>query len=171
MSLFDSLYRTGALVFGGGHVVLPVLQQETIAISGIDIDAFLAGYGLAQAVPGPLFTFAAYIGVLWLEQSPWLGACVATVAIFAPSFILLPSILPVWQRLQYHRLARAILAGLNVGVIALLIGVFYQPLFVSTLVSSVDVAIALVVSAAVFYARCPAWVLVIVALVTGNVFF
>lgn len=170
VSLVDSMYRSGALVFGGGHVVLPVLQQEAISHSTVDSELFLAGYGLAQAIPGPLFTFAAYVGALWFEGSPWLGAMVATVAIFLPSFILVPAVLPVWQRIQYHRSARAILAGVNVGVIALLIAIFCQPLFVSTIMSTADVAIALLAFCGLFYLRCPAWLLVIMALVAGSIF-
>jgi chromate transporter len=169
-SLVDSMYRSGALVFGGGHVVLPVLQQEAMSHSAIDSELFLAGYGLAQAIPGPLFTFAAYVGALWLDSSPFVGALLATVAILLPSFILVPAILPVWQRVQYHRSARAILAGVNVGVIALLMAVFYQPLFVSTILSAQDVAIAVVAFCGLFYVKSPAWLLVIIALVAGSLF-
>lgn len=170
VSLIDSMYRSGALVFGGGHVVLPMLQQEVMNNSAIDTELFLAGYGLVQALPGPLFTFAAYVGALWFDSSPFLGAAVAIIAIFLPSFILVPAILPVWQGLQYHRSARGVLAGLNIGVIALLVAVLYQPLLVSTLFSIEDVAIAAVAFCGLFYLKCPAWLLVMMALVAGSLF-
>lgn len=170
VALIDSMFRTGSLVFGGGHVVLPVMQQEAMVNSSIDSEVFLAGYGLAQALPGPLFTFATYVGALWLDSSPWLGALVATFAIFLPSFILVPALLPVWQSLQYHRSARAVVAGLNVGVIGFLIATFYQPLLINTIFDAGDVAIALVVFCGVVLLKLPAWAFVIAALVLGSLF-
>ncbi len=167
LALSESVYRSGALVFGGGHVVLPVLQQEVIANSAIDTDAFLAGYGLVQAVPGPLFTFAAYIGALWVDSSPLLGALVGIVAIFLPSFILVPSVLPVWQRLQYNRSARGALAGLNIGVIGLLVAIFANPLLTTTVLSVQDAILALIAFAVIFYAKLPVWVLVLGVLILG----
>lgn len=168
LNLVDSMYRSGALVFGGGHVVLPLLQQEVMSYQLIAEESLLTGYGLAQAIPGPLFTLSSYIGALWMPQSPWAGATIATFAIFLPSFILLPAILPVWQRLQYHTSARAILAGLNVGVIALLISVFYKPLFTSSILSAQDAAIALTVFAGLHFLKWPAWTFVVATLIIGT---
>jgi chromate transporter len=168
LTLFDSIYRTGALVFGGGHVVLPILQQEILHNSHIDPESILTGYGLAQALPGPLFTFATYIGALWINDSPWLGAVVATLAIFLPSFILIPAILPTWKKLQYNSAARAILAGLNIAVIAFLLAMLYQPLFASSILSPLDLAITLVVFAGIYYLKLPAWGFVLFTVITGT---
>lgn len=159
--LFDSMYRSGTLVFGGGHVVLPLLQQTAATHSAIDQQALLAGYGAVQAMPGPLFTFAAYVGGLWTTNTPLLGAVVAIFAIFLPSFILVPTLFPLWQHYQYKTTARGILLGVNSAVIGLLVAVLYQPLMVSTLISPMDAVFTLIILALLHYARCPPWVLVI----------
>ncbi len=165
--LFASMYRSGALVFGGGHVVLPLVEQEVTQHSHISTDTLLAGYGLVQAMPGPLFTFSTYIGALWIDSSPWLGALIATFAIFLPSFILIPSLLPLWQRLQYNHHAKGVLAGCNITVIGLLISLLYQPLWISTILSASDFAAALTVWALLQYGKCPPWLMVIVAVMIG----
>ena len=167
ITLFDSLYRTGALVFGGGHVVLPLLQQEVIQHSSISSDSVLAGYSLAQALPGPLFTFATYIGALWIEESPWLGAMIGTIAIFLPSFILVPTLLPHWQKLHYNTTARGVASGFNAAVIGFLLAVLYQPLFISTITSAQDVTMTLAVFVAMNYLKIPAWTLVLFVAITG----
>ena len=114
LAVFDAFYRTGALVFGGGHVVLPLLQAQTVAMGWVDNATFLAGYGAAQAVPGPLFTFAAFLGAS-MSQPPngWQGGLLALVAIFLPSFLLVLGVLPVWQRLRTNHTLQAALLGVN----------------------------------------------------------
>lgn len=117
VKLFDSFYRTGSLVFGGGHVVLPLLQSQVVPAGWVSNDAFLAGYGAAQAVPGPLFTFAAYLGAV-SSQSPsgWLGAGIALVGIFLPSFLLIAGILPFWEQLRRYEAMQRAMLGINAKV-------------------------------------------------------
>ena len=141
--LFDSFYRAGALVFGGGHVVLPLLQAEVVLQGWISNDAFLAGYGAAQAVPGPLFTFAAYLGAA-STSSPngWLGATIALVGIFLPGFLLVVGTLPFWEMARRHpRMQRAIWA-VNAAVVGLLLAAFYRPVWTSSILSPADFALA-----------------------------
>jgi chromate transporter len=141
--LFDVFYRSGALVFGGGHVVLPLLQQATVASGGISPNDFLAGYGAAQAVPGPLFTFAAYLG--WqMSPASWhaAGALCATVGIFLPGLLLVVAVLPHWQALRRRPSAAALLAGANAAVVGLLARAFYSPVWTGAIVSMADFAVA-----------------------------
>jgi chromate transporter len=143
LALFDAFYRSGALVFGGGHVVLPLLQQQTVTTGWIAPNDFLAGYGAAQAVPGPLFTFAAYLG--WMMSSPpnhWAGALVATVAIFLPGMLLVLAALPWWQSLRARPAMTALLAGVNAAVVGLLATALYSPVWTSAVHTPVDFAIA-----------------------------
>jgi chromate transporter len=139
---FDGFYRSGALVFGGGHVVLPLLQQQTVATGWTTSSDFLAGYGAAQAVPGPLFTFAAFLG--WTIQAPnhWAGALLALVGIFLPGLLLVVGALPYWQALRARPSMTAILAGVNAAVVGLLATALYSPVWTSAVRSSVDFAIA-----------------------------
>lgn len=117
LALFDSFYRTGSLVFGGGHVVLPLLQASVVPSGWISKDLFLAGYGAAQAVPGPLFTFSAYLGaVMQPEPSGWVGGIICLIAIFLPSFLLLLGILPYWEKLRRRNKVRCSLMGVNAAV-------------------------------------------------------
>src|SRR5690606_1307636 len=128
--LIDGFYRAGALVFGGGHVVLPLLQAEVVETGLVDREAFLAGYGAAQAVPGPLFTFAAYLGaVMQAPPAGMVGAAVALVAIFIPSALLIIGCLPFWDRLRSAPLAQRALAGVNAAVVGLLAAALYDPVF------------------------------------------
>ncbi|TAM03714.1 MAG: chromate efflux transporter [Paraburkholderia sp.] len=141
--LFEAFYRSGAFVFGGGHVVLPLLQQQTVATGWVSSNDFLAGYGAAQAVPGPLFTFAAFLG--WIMASPpnhWSGALLATVAIFLPGLLLVVAAVPCWQTLRARPSAAAALAGVNAAVVGLLAYALYSPVWVSAVRSPVDFAIA-----------------------------
>ncbi|MFC0698476.1 chromate efflux transporter [Paraburkholderia humisilvae] len=143
LQLFDAFYRSGALVFGGGHVVLPLLQQQTVTTGWIASNDFLAGYGAAQAVPGPLFTFAAYLG--WMMSSPpnhWAGALIALVAIFLPGMLLVIAALPWWQSLRARRTVAALLAGINAAVVGLLATALYSPVWTSAVHTPVDFAIA-----------------------------
>src|SRR5262249_42418687 len=134
IALFDSFYRSGALVFGGGHVVLPLLQAEVVPPGWINNDAFLAGYGAAQAVPGPLFTFAAYLGAVMGERpTGWAGALICLVAIFLPSFLLLIGALPFWESLRRRPAVQSTLRGINAAVVGLLLAALYKPVWTSAI--------------------------------------
>jgi chromate transporter len=146
LALADSHYRVGSLVFGGGHVVLPMLEAEVAAIGGgsISSETFMAGYGAAQAMPGPLFTFAAFIG--GAAAPGWLGAvyaAVALVAIFVPSYLLLAGSLPFWSKLRDNRLARGALNGVNAAVVGILLAALYDPVWTDTVASEADFAFVL----------------------------
>src|SRR5690606_14619386 len=127
LALVDTFYRTGSLVFGGGHVVLPLLQAEVVPAGWVDNDTFLAGYGAAQAIPGPLFTFAAFLGAA-MDQTPggWLGGVICLLAIFAPSFLLVMAVLPFWESLRRNAHTQAALLGINASVVGLLLAALYQ---------------------------------------------
>ena len=164
LDLFGAMYRSGALVFGGGHVILPLLEAETVRTGWVTRDAFLAGYGAAQALPGPLFTFAGFLGTV---QSPapngWLGALIAVVGIFLPSFLLLFGALPFWLALRRNPAARAALAGVNAAVVGLLLAALYDPVLTSTLRDGRDVAAILAAFALLHLWKVPAWALVLAA--------
>ncbi|MGH7278129.1 MAG: chromate efflux transporter, partial [Candidatus Rokuibacteriota bacterium] len=139
VAVFDSFYRAGALVFGGGHVVLPLLQAEVVPPGWVSNEAFVAGYGAAQAVPGPLFTFAAYLGaVMQRPPSGWLGAGLALGAVFLPSFLLVVGTLPFWQALRSRAAWQAALRGINAAVVGLLLAALYQPVWTSAIESAAD---------------------------------
>lgn len=145
VQVFDAFYRSGALVFGGGHVVLPLLQQQTVATGWVTPSDFLAGYGAAQAVPGPLFTFAAFLGWM-LAGAPnhWAGAALATLGIFLPGLLLVISALPYWQALRARTSMAALLGGVNAAVVGLLATALYSPVWTSAILSQLDFAIAAV---------------------------
>lgn len=141
--VFDAFYRSGALVFGGGHVVLPLLQRATVATGWVAPSDFLAGYGAAQAVPGPLFTFAAFLG--WMMASPpnhWSGALLAVVGIFLPGLLLVLAALPWWHALRSRPAMSAALAGVNAAVVGLLTAALYSPVWTSAVQTQADFAIA-----------------------------
>jgi len=143
VKVFEAFYRSGALVFGGGHVVLPLLQQQTVATGWISPNDFLAGYGAAQAVPGPLFTFAAFLGWMMAEApNHWTGAFLATAGIFLPGLLLVLAALPYWQALRAHPSMAALLAGVNATVVGLLATALYSPVWTSAVLSELDFAIA-----------------------------
>ncbi|MDR3400663.1 MAG: chromate efflux transporter [Pandoraea sp.] len=163
VAVFDGFYRAGALVFGGGHVVLPLLQEQTVATGWVTANDFLAGYGAAQAVPGPLFTFATFLG--WLSGGPahpWLGAALATAGIFLPGLLLVIAALPHWQRLRERASTAAMLAGVNAAVVGILASALYAPVWTSAVHSAADFAIAAV--AFVLLTRWKAPPLAVVAL-------
>ena len=167
--LVDSFYRSGALVFGGGHVVLPLLQAQVVPAGWVSNDAFLAGYGMAQAVPGPLFTFAAFLGAV-STQSPagWIGAGIALVAIFLPGFLLVVGALPFWDRLRQYAAMRRAMLGINAAVVGLLLAAFYNPVWNSAIGSRVDFCLAAIAFLALVWWKTPPWLVVLVAaLATG----
>ena len=161
LAVADAFYRAGSLVFGGGHVVLPLLQAELVPTGWVDQDTFLAGYGAAQAVPGPLFTFAAFLGAS-LQTGPqgvW-GAVVCLLAIFAPSFLLVAGALPFWEGLRAHPRMQAALAGVNAAVVGLLVAALYQPVWTSAIHTPQDVALALLAGVALMAWKLPPWLVV-----------
>lgn len=167
-SLIDLFYRAGSLVFGGGHVVLPLLQSEMIPSGLVSQDLFLAGYGATQAVPGPLFTFAAFLGT---SMSGGVYGCVggliALIAIFLPSFFLLFGALPFWEILKYHAVTRAALMGINAAVVGILVAALYDPIWTSAILSVKDFSLALVAFMLLAFWRLPPWIVVIFCGVIG----
>lgn len=161
IEILDSFYRTGALVFGGGHVVLPILEGEVVAAGWTSNDTFLAGYGAAQAVPGPLFTFAAYLGAAMTPQPNGVpGAILATVAIFLPGFLLTIAVLPSWSVLRVRSDLQAAVQGINAVVVGILLAALYDPLWTSAVLRPVDAALALAALVALGVLRLPPWIVV-----------
>jgi chromate transporter len=159
---FDSFYRSGALVFGGGHVVLPLLQAEVVPPGWVDNNAFLAGYGAAQAVPGPLFTFSAYLGtVMGPAPRGWLGGILCLVAIFLPSFLLLIAALPYWETLRRMSAVQSALRGVNAAVVGILLAALYNPVWTSAINSARDFAIGIIAFLALAIWAVPPWLVVI----------
>ena len=145
LPVIDAFYRAGALVFGGGHVVLPLLEEAVVRPGWIGADDFLAGYGAAQAVPGPMFTLAAYLGArLPGDLGGVMGAGFALAAIFLPGFLLVSGALPVWHALAARPSARRMLAGVNAAVVGLLAAALYDPIWTHAVRGPLDVLIALV---------------------------
>ena len=166
--LIDIFYRAGALVFGGGHVVLPLLEAELVPTGLVDHDTFLAGYGAAQAVPGPLFTFAAFLGAsMTTGPSGILGAGIALLAIFLPAGLLVIGILPFWERLRAWKPATAALTGVNAAVVGLLGAALYDPVFVEGITSPATLALAVAAFIAGTMWKVPAWATVIGAGLLG----
>ncbi|MFM2589001.1 chromate efflux transporter [Vibrio sp. TBV020] len=142
LGLFNDFFQAGSLVFGGGHVVLPLLQN--IVGDQLSQDAFLTGYAAAQAVPGPMFTFATYIGYELMPQSPIVGALVATIAVFLPGFLLLLGVLKNWQSLAKNPKVSGAVNGVNAAVVGLLVAALYQPVFTSAVMSAWDISFVLI---------------------------
>ena len=165
--IFDSFYRSGALVFGGGHVVLPLLEQATVPTGLVDHDTFLAGYGAAQAVPGPLFTFASYLGAS-AQGIHWLwGATIATVAIFLPAALLVIGVMPFWDQLRAHPRAGQALSGANAAVVGILAAALYDPVFTAGIHGPATMAVAAAAFVALQNWKIPAWAVVILAALVG----
>jgi len=144
-TVVDAFYRAGALVFGGGHVVLPLLEEAVVSPGWVGEEAFLAGYGAAQAVPGPMFAIASYLGALLPgANGGLLGATMATLAIFLPGFLLLAGVLPFWSRIVSRPSAARAVAGVNAAVVGLLAAAFYDPIWVTAIRHELDLAIALI---------------------------
>src|SRR5262245_1055860 len=168
LKLIDAFYRAGSLVFGGGHVVLPLLQASVVPPGWVSNDAFLAGYGAAQAVPGPLFTFAAYLGaVMGPTPNGWLGAAVCLVAVFAPSFLLVIGALPFWEELRRRPAAQAALRGVNAAVVGLLLAALYNPVWTAGILSAGDFALAVVAFLLLFMWQTPPWLVVVLSALGG----
>ncbi len=161
-TLAAACYRAGALVFGGGHVVLPLLEQALVRPGWLQADAFLVGYGAAQAVPGPMFSLAAYLGAaLPLGVAPVVGGLVALIALFLPGFLLLAAVLPLWTRLVRHPRAARAIAGANAAVVALLAAAFVDPVLREGVRSPLDAGIAVVGYVLLAQVRVPAWGIVV----------
>jgi chromate transporter len=170
LSVFDSFYRVGSLVFGGGHVVLPLLQAEVVPPGWVTTEEFIAGYGAAQAVPGPLFTFAAYLGAVMHEPpNGWIGAAWALVAVFLPSFLLIVGGLPFWERLRGRPSVQAALRGINAAVVGLLLAALYDPVWKSAIQGPADLGLALVAFGLLMFWKLPPWLVVVIAAAGGAV--
>jgi len=168
LALFDTFYRAGALVFGGGHVVLPLLQAEVVPNGWVSNDIFLAGYGAAQAVPGPLFTFSAFLGgSIGTGSAGLINAAVCLVAIFIPSFLLVFGVMPFWDRLRANRRVQAALGGVSAAVVGLLLAALYDPVWTSAIFSPSDFALALVALVALMAWKLPPWLVVLVSGLAG----
>jgi chromate transporter len=168
MALVDSFFRSGSLVFGGGHVVLPLLQSEVVPAGWVSNDAFLAGYGAAQAVPGPLFTFAAYLGtVMTGEPNGVAGGIICLLAIFASSFLLVIGALPFWDSLRRVGAVQNALLGVNAVVVGLLLAALYNPVWTSAILSAADFGLALVAFTLLVFWKTPAWLVVILTALGG----
>jgi chromate transporter len=166
LEVFDSFFRVGSLVFGGGHVVLPLLQTEVVAPGWVTNEQFVAGYGATQAVPGPLFTFSAYLGaVMSSEPNGWTGAFLALVAIFLPSFLLVIGALPFWDLLRSVRMFQSALKGINAAVVGLLLAALYNPVWTSAIYSPADFALGLIAFALLMFWKFPPWLVVVLTAV------
>ena len=168
IALIDSFYRTGSLVFGGGHVVLPLLQTAVVSPGWVSKDLFLAGYGAAQAVPGPLFTFSAYLGTV-MQPSPsgWVGGAICLTVIYVPSFLLLMGILPFWETLRKEKAVRCALMGVNAAVVGLLLAAFYDPVWTSGILSAHDFILGLIAFCLLSLWKTPPWVVVTITALGG----
>ncbi len=163
-----AFYRVGATVFGGGHVVLPLLQAEVVQRGWISNNTFLTGYAAAQAVPGPLFTFAGFLGAsMSTGLRAWLRGFEMLVAIFLPSFLLVAGTMPFWEQLRRSARAQAIFAGVNAAVVGLLLAALYRPVWTTSVFGVVDLSIVLLAILALVVMRMPPWLVVCASAVTG----
>lgn len=163
IAMFDSFYRSGSLVFGGGHVVLPLLEREFVP-GWLSAEEFLAGYGATQAVPGPLFTFAAYIGTV---ISGWKGGLFATFAVFLPAILLIFGALPFWDAMRRNAKMKSALMGVNAAVVGILIAALYNPIWTSSILSAVDFALAAILFSMLVFWKLPPWIVVVAGVVGG----
>jgi chromate transporter len=168
LAVFDSFFRVGSLVFGGGHVVLPLLNAEVVPTGWVTNEQFTAGYGAAQAVPGPLFTFAAYLGTV-MQQPPngVAGGALALVAVFLPSFFLVVGALPFWDTVRAHPSFQAALRGVNAAVVGLLASALYTPVWTSAITGAADFALGLAAFGLLMFWKLPPWVVVVLAALGG----
>jgi chromate transporter len=169
LRVVDSFYRAGALVFGGGHVVLPLLRAEVVPPGWVNDDAFLAGYGAAQALPGPLFTFAAYLGtIIDGGEHAWKGGVMGLVAILLPAWMLIGGALPFWHLLRSKPWTQAALRGTNAAVVGVLLAAFYDPVWRESVTGAADVALVVVAFGLLCFARTPPWLVVLLAAAAGQ---
>ena len=169
VALFDGFYRAGSLVFGGGHIVLPLLQATVVPPGWVDNDTFLAGYGAAQAVPGPLFTFAAYLGtVLGPAPNGWLGGLICLFAIFLPAFFLAIGPLPLWNWFRQHPAMRSVMKGVNAAVVGLLLAALYNPVWTSGILGPADFALGLLAFLLLTLWTVPPWLVVILGALAAS---
>lgn len=167
LKVFDHFYRSGALVFGGGHVVLPLLQAEVVP-DFVSQESFMAGYGLTQAVPGPLFTFSAFLGASMPEFfNSWYGGLLCLVAIFLPSFSLVAGALPFWEALRHSPKIQAALTGINASVVGILLAALYQPVWQSAIFEPKDFAFVVLAFSALMFLKLPPWLVVFVSVLIG----
>ncbi|OAZ91574.1 chromate efflux transporter [Halomonas sp. G11] len=167
LDITDAFYRSGALVFGGGHVVLPLLEAEVVQSGWVSADEFLTGYGAAQAIPGPLFTFSAYLGALIPSGGSLLTATLALLAIFLPGFLLLVGVLPFWNHFRQWQWAQALMRGANAAVVGILGAALYDPVWTSAIVGAPEFALALTGFLLLTVWKLPAWAVVIVVAFGG----
>lgn len=168
LSMFDAFYRAGSLVFGGGHVLLPLLQAEVVPKGWVSDATFLAGYGAVQAVPGPLFTFAAFLGAsIDTGVNSVLSGLWGISAIFIPSFLLVCGALPFWNQLRRNHSMRAAMDGVNAGVVGLLLAALYQPVWTGAILTPADFSLALLAFGALAYFRIPPWMVVVASGLAG----
>ena len=168
LNLASSFYRIGSLVFGGGHVVLPLLQEEFVSSGMIEKDIFLAGYGAAQAIPGPLFTFSSYLGVFFKSEfSIFLISLLCLFFIFLPSFLLIIGIMPIWQELKKMDIIIRSFKGINASVIGLLVAAFYDPIITSSLRSLEDMILIIIALVLLFLTKTPQWLAVFILSMCG----
>ena len=170
LEVFDSFYRAGSLVFGGGHVVLPLLQTQVVPPGWVDNEEFIAGYGAAQAVPGPLFTFSAYLGAVAYKDSgaPWLGGLFTLAAIYVPSFLLVMGAMPFWERLRSLSGFRGASRGIGAAVVGLLVAALYDPVWVSAIHTAEDFALALAAFGLLAFWKAPPWLVVALSAAGGQ---
>ncbi|KKC47761.1 ChrA protein [Paenibacillus sp. D9] len=166
LSLLDSFYRSGSLVFGGGHVVLPLLEREVVPTGWISKADFLAGYGAAQAVPGPLFTFAGYLGAMINGVT---GAIIATMAIFLPAFLLIVGALPFWNSLRKSSKVQGALIGINAAVVGILLAALYNPLWTTGILAPIDFALASILFLMLVFWKVPPWIVVVAGAAGGTI--
>lgn len=167
IAFIDSFYRSGALVFGGGHVVLPLLEREFVPLGLLTEQEFLAGYGATQAVPGPLFTFAAYLGTV---MHGWQGGVVATFAIFLPAFLLVIGALPFWHTLRENAKISGAFMGVNAAVVGILIAAFFQPIWTSSIFTITDFCLAIILFSLLYFWKLPPWMIVVAGAAAGMLF-
>lgn len=164
IAIFDSFYRSGSLVFGGGHVVLPLLEQELVPTGWIAEASFLAGYGATQAVPGPLFTFAAYLGAV---MNGWQGGLIATIAIFLPAFLLILGVLPFWDDIRNNPKMKGAIVGVNAAVVGILSAALYHPIWTSSIVTITDFIVAIILFSMLAFWKLPPWIVVFTGAFVG----
>ncbi|AKG36775.1 chromate transporter [Paenibacillus durus] len=164
LAMFDSFYRSGSLVFGGGHVVLPLLEREVVPTGWVSQEDFLAGYGAAQAVPGPLFTFAGYLGAM---AGGITGAVVATIGIFLPAFLLVVGALPFWNGIRNSPRIQGALMGINAAVVGILLAALYDPLWTTAILKPMDFALAVMLFVMLVFWKLPPWVVVLTGAAGG----